>query len=211
MNYFVDIEQFIDDIKAGYDHSDFYEGGNIHRVYFAKQRTGYGYKHFLLCSQCGTKRTKLYEYCGRYMCRSCYPFNVYVIIQNKAQGGNDYIAYKMKRFAEAHGIVLKHFPFNYVEYDGKPKYKHWDTWSENIEVLQALENMRFQSIFYSKRWNSKTVNSILTRTNSLLYLYDLSEMQDRRYIIPWDKGIDMNTDFMNEQRVNSGEKLSYEA
>jgi ribosomal protein S14 len=193
MNYFISIEDFKEDTEAGREYSDFIpKDGTPSRVYFAKQKTGYGYKHYLICTRCGTRHTKLYSYHDLYICRSCFPGNVYRIIQNKITGGNDYIAYRMKRFAEAKGIKLKRFPFNYFEYDGKPKYKHWDTWSGNLEVLQALENMRYQSYAYGKRWSSKTVKSILTRTNSLLYLFDLSEMHE--YQIFWDKGIDMNTD-----------------
>lgn len=41
----------------------------------AKQRTGYGYKTFFICPECGARRVKLYYEDGEYLCRKCLKLN----------------------------------------------------------------------------------------------------------------------------------------
>lgn len=89
-----------------------------------------------------------------------------------------------------HGIELKKGPFEYFCYE-KPANRKESSWVNDLSVLQALENMRYQSIAFNKNWGIKTVKSVLTRTNTLLYLFNLSDMQNRRNRIFWDNGVDM--------------------
>lgn len=192
MNYYVDIMDFKEYIEAGYDYADVLINESTQtRLNFTKQKTGYGFKHFFICPVCGTRRSKLYQHQDKYICRTCYPHNVYRTIQNVPKGGNKYIGYRMKRYAEAHNIELKRFPFNYAEYE-KPINRKGNGWADELTVLQALENMRYQTYSNNKRWSSKTINSVINWNNSLLYLFDLSEILDN--CIHWDKGLDMNTD-----------------
>jgi len=169
-----------------------------YRIDFTKQKTGFGEKIFMVCPRCGYRRTKLYLLNGRLLCRRCYPINVYREIQNTTKGGCDYLSYKMYRFGKAHGFDFERHPFHYYNFD-MPKYKHHDKWQENLNIMQALANMRFQTIFLRRIWNKDTINSVLTRTNSLLYLYDLEDME--KYCMNWDVGVDMNTDFMTDKVV----------
>jgi hypothetical protein len=163
-----------------------YDGNNI---YFTKQKTGYGEKIFFKCPECGSKRTKLYFYKDNFICRKCHPSNIYKQIQNTTKGGYDYISYRMKQFAASRDIIIKKFPFHYLDYAfEKPKYKHMDKWVENINILQALENMRFQTIAYNKKWDAETVKSVIDGKNTCLYIYELYEIQ--KYIIKWDLGVD---------------------
>ncbi len=191
MNYYIDIDSFKEVIATGVDYSDIVTDGTVQsRLRFAKQRTGYGFKYFLICPNCGCRRTKLYYSNEEYLCRCCYPYNIYRTVQNCPRGGYKYIAYMMGRFAERHGIELKKGPFNYVYYQ-KPAHRKESWWVKDLNVLQALENMRHQSLAFNKHWNTKTIKSVLTWTNSCLYIFDLSDMQNYCNRIFWDKGVDM--------------------
>lgn len=192
MYYCIGIDQFKKDIAVDSKYMDLSMNGHSYcRIYLSKQKTGYGFKHFMICPICGSRHTELFYYNAKFMCRKCYPKNIYKGIQNIPRGGNKYIAYRMHRYAAAQSIEIKRFPFNYADYE-KPVHRKESTWVKNLEVLQALENMRYQSLAYHKEWSSKTIKSILTWNNSLMYLFDLSEMQDRRNLIYWDKGVDLD-------------------
>ena len=44
------------------------------RIYIAQQKTGFGYKHFLQCPNCGSNRERLYLTDNNQIyCRSCSP------------------------------------------------------------------------------------------------------------------------------------------
>lgn len=161
-------------------------------VDFAQQRTGFGYKVFMVCPQCEGRRTKLYLVNRALACRDCISTNVYRGVQHTRRGSCDYITYKMHRYAQKIGIDFKRHPFCYLDYE-KPKHKHWDKWEMSLIVMQALANMRFQTIFMQKTWDKKTIDSVLNFKNSLLYLYSLYEID--KYILDWDRGVDMNTRF----------------
>jgi hypothetical protein len=160
------------------------------QIKFEKQKTGYGEKSFMICPRCYHKREKLYLINGTVVCRSCFPLNVYRGLQHTTKGGCDYITYKMHRFALTSEINFERHPFHYYDYE-KPKYKHVDKWCDNLAIMQALANMRFQTIFLKKIWDIETINSVITRTNSLSYIYDLEEMDT--LILNWDHGVNMNT------------------
>jgi len=188
MNYYIDVEQ-IKEIAEGKSCIDLLVGGMVgNRIYLTKQKTGYGEKIFLKCPQCGSRRTQLYFDKGIYICRDCFPKNIYRSIQNSTKGGRKYIVYKMERFAESRGIKIKRLPFSYWDCD-RSKYKHEQEWVDDLTVLQALENMRFQTLAIDKLWSTKTIKSVLSWRNTLLYIYDLSEISD--YMIDWDLGVDM--------------------
>ena len=158
--------------------------GKEYNIQFTKQKTGYGEKLFLVCPQCGGRRTKLYLYAEELLCRECYPFPVYRGIKNVTPGGDEYIAHRMVSLARREGIPLK-FPFHYLEYQ-KPKYKHFDKWHMVIVKLQALENMRNQAIFFKKRYSLDTVNSIFEEKNQYLYVCTLQALD--RYFYDWEVG-----------------------
>ena len=47
--------------------------GKEYELKFARQKTGYGEKLFIVCPRCGSRRTKLYLFGERLLCRECYP------------------------------------------------------------------------------------------------------------------------------------------
>lgn len=194
MYYYIGIEQFKGDIAPDNKYIDLLVGGcKSVRVYLSKQKTGYGYKNFMVCPVCGTRHVKLYLYNQKLICRNCYPDNIYDGIQHPVKGGNKSIAYRMCRYAISHGITIKRFPFNYMDYESeRPKGRKESSWVDSLIVLQALENMRYQSHAYHKEWSNKTIKSILTWNNLLMYLFNLSEMQDMKNLIKWDNGVGMD-------------------
>jgi hypothetical protein len=186
MNYYIDIDSFKEDIATGVDYSDIVTDGIVQsRIRFAKQRTGYGFKYFLICPNCGSRRTKLYYFNESYLCRQCYPNNIHRLTQHSAKGGYKDISNRMSRFGERHGIEFDRHPFHYYNHE-VPKYKHREKWFENLAIMQALANMRFQTIFMKKRWSRETIKSVLSGTNQFLYLFELDEIDE--YILDWDSG-----------------------
>lgn len=187
MDYFIDIESFKDYIIAGHEWVDITTSGQIkNRINFTKQKTGYGFKCFLVCPKCGSRCTKLYYYCDSYLCRCCYPRNIYRITQHTIKGGYEHISNIMYHFGKRHGFEFARHPFHYYKFE-VPKHKHREKWLHNLAIMQALANMRFQSIFLKRRWSNETIKSVLSGRNALLYLYDLSDIDE--YILDWDKGM----------------------
>lgn len=191
----------IDEVKKFMNHNDaevhfLWDNLTLH-VELVKQKTGYGEKLFMKCPVCGIRRTDLFFNKDKLVCRNCYPKNIYSGIQNHSVGGFKYIYYRMKQYALKHNIEIVRFPFHYFDYN-KPRNRKEQSWLDNITVLQALENMRTQAHCYNKCWSTKTVRSVLTWNNSMMYINNLGDMVD--YIIEWDKGVDMSTEFMKQER-----------
>lgn len=187
----IGIEQLKGDILPDSKYIDLLvDGRESIRIHLSRQRTGYGYKNFMVCPVCGTRHIELFLYSQMLICRNCYPDNIYEGIQHPKKGGYKSIAYRMQRYASTHGITIKKFPFNYVDYE-RPINRKESSWVNNLIVLQALENMRYQTFTCHKEWSSNTIRSVLTWSNTLMYLFNISEIQDRKNLISWDNGVDM--------------------
>ncbi len=133
--------------------------GKKHRVQFNRVKVGYGIKIFFSCPLCGANCEILYYEKGWYCCFDCCSVKPYRGIQNSTKGGYEYISYKMERFAMKCGIGRFDYPFDYEKHP-RPKGKHKDKWEKNLSIMQCLENMRSQSIFFNKIWDSKTIQSV---------------------------------------------------
>lgn len=155
------------------------------RIYIAKQKTGFGYKHFLQCPNCGSNRERLYLTGNNQIyCRSCSPKHIkkeiYRGITYTTRGGRDEIAYRMARIAKVYSIPLK-FPFDYMSIILKrPKYMRLNKWTEGLYKLQILENMRNQTIFFNKKYEAALIQRIL---EDHLYDYTIADVQ--RYFLNW--------------------------
>ena len=141
--------------------------GRKQKVLFNRVKNGFGYKTFMLCPLCGLNCNILYFDYGCFCCPKCCSKNFYKGIQNTTKGGYEYISYKMERFAEKSGIGRFEYPFNYEQHP-KPKNKHRDKWERNLAIMQALENMRSQSIFFDRIWDSKTIQKVEQGKNKCL-------------------------------------------
>ena len=153
-------------------------------IAFEKQRTGFGEKIFFKCPICGSRRTKLYVCQHRLVCRGCITYNPYYSITHTTKNGYENLSYRMRGFAKKHDIDLK-FPFFYMDYP-KPKWKHEERWCEILAILQALENMRNQAIFFNKRYKTIVIQSVLQGKNMFLYACELYDLY--KYFYDWDEG-----------------------
>lgn len=157
--------------------------GSSDKIHITRQKTGFGYKRFLICPNCGERRTKLYSYNQIDMyCRACIPGGMYKGITHTTKGGTLNIHYRMNRIAEKYNIKFK-VPFSYYQLLlERPKYMRYDKWEEGARKLQILENMRFQTIFFQKKYDSNLIKYVL---ENCLYIYELWEID--KYILNWEE------------------------
>lgn len=150
---------------------------NKQKIRFNRVKVGCVCKVFFSCPLCGRNCEKVFFEQGGFRCFKCCSVSPYKGIQNTTKGGDDYIAYKMQRFAIKNGIGQFDFPFDYAKHP-KPKGKHSDHWKKNLAIMQGLENMRTQSIFFNKIWKQKVIQSVEQGKNKLLEL-PLWTLKDR--------------------------------
>lgn len=181
MRYYVtikDIKSILNIKNAKY--VDFSCDGKPVHVGLARQKTGFGYKVFIVCPRCGSRRVKLYMYRDKLICRDCYPVRVYKTRQDSTDGGYEEITYRMNRLAARYDIKIVQ-PFVYYQlHNNKPKNMHQRTWERLLRQLQILANMRFQAIIYRKRYSAECIRYVL---KNCLYLYSLYDME--KYLIDW--------------------------
>lgn len=181
MRYFVAVE----DIKAitniaNASAADFLCNDKPVHVELARQKTGFGYKAFMVCPWCGSRRVELYMYHDELICTDYYPVRVYKTRQDSTDGGYEEIGYRMNRLAARYGIQIEQPFFYYQMIFKKPKYMHQNTWEHILRQLQLLANMRFQALFFKKRYSPKFIRYALKHC---LYLYSLYDME--KYLIYW--------------------------
>ncbi len=183
---YITIKQVQKLIDEGHSRIKIKRAEHIQTVNLKKVQVGKGERTFFICPCCGKSAYKLYlDNTENFKCVHCTSVNPYEGIQNTTKGGYVYLQYKMERFAMNCGIGSFEYPFDYKKHP-KPKGKHIDKWNKNLAIMQALENMRFQSILYQKAWNPKTVKSIVNGKNIFL---SLSLEKLKRYFYPFDTGI----------------------
>lgn len=185
MFYYFDVSDIKPDVDIEQSSTRILLDGKPLDIELSRQKTGFGYKLFLQCPICMQRRSKLYIDANILKCRECIPGNIYRRIQHTPNGGDDFISYKMSRFAEINGIEFIRHPFRYYNYL-KPKYKHEEKWVINITILQALENMRTQTIQSKKRWSKETLSSVLNGTNLFLHIYEIYYIYEQP--MNWDIG-----------------------
>lgn len=187
----VRIEQFKEVYEQGETTATGTFDGKEVSFFFSKVKVGYGYRHYFICPVCGEYCTKLY-YNNMFCCRRCSGIKAYRGIQNTTRGGCEFITYKMNRLAAKHGIVIK-YPFNYAEYDRPPR-KRREPWEKTMVILQALESMRNQSIFFGKVWDTAIIKSVENGTNEYLRFPAFFHL---KYFYPFD-GKEIDRGKLNE-------------
>ena len=152
------------------------EYGTINIV---KQKTGYGYKRFFECPNCGARVRYLYLE-DTFKCRHCLGHSVYSGTKNIYPGGDTYLCRLMLKIAKKYGIKFK-VPFDYrLHALERPKYMRHDKWMKVMYQLQTLENMRFNIWLSGGTIEIKVIKHYL---NEGLYDFTLQELQQR--IIIW--------------------------
>ena len=178
----VKIEQFKPIFEHGKTQVTCRIEGSPFKFYFDKKKMGFGYRHYFICSTCGKYCVELVQNGGIFACFGCAGVNPYRGIQTTTRGGDQFIAYKMQRLAQKCGIENFRFPFLFWEYE-RPKYRKSERWCKVLLILQALESMRNQSIFFGKIWNVDVIKSVETGKNEYLRLPAIYHL---KYFYPYD-------------------------
>ena len=181
---FIDVRDLKGKIKPDARFVSLKVGELKQKVLLAYQKTGYGQKRFFICPDCEKRVEYLYITDKDILkCRHCSGVR-YEGIQNTTKGGYDEIAYRMKRYANKHNIEFD-FPFSYLAFANdqrcnKQKFRQY------LMVLQALENMRFQALFYKTHFTSGLLRQVISGKHPLLQLLTLSDL--REWLYDWYTG-----------------------
>lgn len=172
-------------------------GGNDSRkeqtIDLHRERSGCCDRLFFLCPSCGKKSVVLYLSGKGWTCRTCCPVSPYEGIQNKTKGGADEIGYRMKRYANLKGISFD-YPFSYTAFALDDRTRQ-EGFRNSLKVLQALENMRTQALFFGNRYTVKDFRQVTTLKHPLMKTCSCSDLQ--QYLYDWHTGkviqMDRNT------------------
>ena len=84
----------------------------------------------------------------------------------------------MERYAKKNNIEIVRFPFNYMDYiqDERPMKKGKDSFRMKLKVLQALENMRFQTIMMKKTFSNQAIRKVISEKHPILQKVSLKDM-----------------------------------
>ncbi|MEG2984124.1 MAG: hypothetical protein RR835_05450 [Peptostreptococcaceae bacterium] len=130
-----------------------------------KQKTGFGYKSFFVCSECGERRTKLYYKFGMFICRGCCDENVYKYRTNiYDEGGEGLIIYKINKLAKKLGVRASEviYPINRLNFfDKRPKYMRYKEFETILKQLEILEELRFNIIFLNAKYSASEINKLI--------------------------------------------------
>ena len=176
---FIDVRNLKELVKSDAVNVTLSLGGNKRTVNLAYQKTGYGQKRFFICPYCGKRTEHLYIVGDHLKCRVCSGVKKYEGIQNNTKGGYDEIGYRMQKYAAKHDIVFD-FPFDYTAFifdtrTSKKKFR------DALNILQALENMRFHALFFKCRYKPSVIKSVLSMQHPLMQQVTLKELKDNIY------------------------------
>lgn len=186
MMRYIDVRQFKDKVKPDAESATFVNNtGMQDTICFAYQKTGYGLKRFFLCPYCSKRVQHLFQVDGTYKCQKCSGLNMYKGIKNSTKGGYDEIAYRMKKYATKNNIHFE-FPFDY-SYFALDKRTRRKSFVGRLKVLQALENMRFYSLFFHTHYRSKVIKSVVTGNHPIIQSTTIEELKNNIY--DWNTGM----------------------
>lgn len=158
-------------------------GERKQNIQLAYQKTGISQKRFFLCPRCGKRVEYLYINNGILKCRKCSGVR-YKGIQDTTKGSYDEIAYRMKRYADKYNIIFD-FPFDYIAFANDSRINK-QQFRKHLIVLQALENMRFQALFYKTRYSSKLLSQVIKGEHPILQQVTLLDLRENIY--DWKTG-----------------------
>ena len=152
--------------------------GEEYRLQLSAQKTGFGVRKFLVCPECERRKTKLFiekDAKNGFKCADCIGLNLYRAIQNGTKGGYLELHYRMDRYAAKHGIAINKWPFSFFDYVDDPRFGKAD-FKRALKILQALENMRGQNIFFKTIYKPETIKSVLTGKHPNLQRHSIHEL-----------------------------------
>ena len=183
---YIDIKQFKDKVKQQAESVTICDADGVkNTICFAYQKTGYGWKRFFLCPYCSKRVQRLYRVGCIYKCQKCSGLKVYRGIRNSTKGGYEEIAYRMKKYAARYDIQFK-FPFDYSCF-ALDKRARKRSFVRCLKVLQALENMRFYSLFFRTQCKSKVIKSVMTGNHPIIQNTTIEELKNNIY--DWNTGM----------------------
>lgn len=185
MAAYIDVKQIKEYVKPDAKTVTLKCGDRSQVIVLVYQKTGFGHKRFFSCPKCAGRVQHLYLVNGNWSCRKCSGVNRYYGIQNSTKGGYEEIAYRMKRYADKQGIKFD-FPFDYTVFGCDERTKK-DKFRQHLMILQALENMRFQAIFYKTKFKPGVIRLVTSGKHPLLKSVTLLDMKDNVY--DWVKGV----------------------
>jgi ribosomal protein L37AE/L43A len=196
VNYF-DVRQLKGHIKDDAESVKVKTGDKVQVIQFGYQKTGYGQKRFFICPDCSKRVEKLY--CTKFSvwkCQRCSGANPYGGIQNNTKGGYDEIGYRMKKYAEKKGIQFE-FPFNYFDFTFDSRMKR-AKFRQYVKVLQALENMRFHSMFFKVTYKPGIIRQVMSGKHPIMQNVTLYDLKNNVY--DWSTGtqIEMTVGVLRE-------------
>lgn len=196
MANYIDVRSIKAYIKADASYMTIKTGDRQQVIELAYQDVGFGQKRFFVCPSCQKHIERLYYINGIWKCRKCSGVNPYEGIQNNTKGGYCEIGYRMKKYANRQNIQFD-FPFDYLQFvndsrTGKKKFRN------HLMVLQAMESMRFHSLFYKVTYEPKVIRSVVNRTHPLMKNITLAELKNNIY--DWNTGKRIE---LTEQSVNA--------
>lgn len=156
--------------------------GEKYRLQLSEQKTGFGVRKFLVCPECERRKTKLFIIAPKtgFKCADCIGLNLYRGIQNGTKGGYSELRYRMERYAAKNGITIKSYPFNFAEYNDDPRSEK-PRFQRALKILQALENMRGQNIFFKTTYKPGEIKAVLTGKHPNLQRYSIFDLQRYYY------------------------------
>lgn len=155
--------------------------GKEYRFGLSWQKTGFGQRCFMVCPACGKRFASLYIKDQRIRCRKCAGINPYYPIQFTTKGGYAELEYRMRNLAAKHDITFT-LPFDYQAFLFDQRLQK-ESFQEVIRILQALENMRAQSIFFNKTYPARHIKAVLMGRHPTLSGRSLQELRD--YYLSW--------------------------
>lgn len=155
----VKIKDFERYYKQGKSRVRWAAGDKTGYIYIGKVAAGFGERHYFICSKCGQYRQKLAFNGEKFACFGCFGINMYAGIQETTRGGWEFIMYKMHRFAEKNRMGDLKFPFTFYDCKRPARYNEYK-WSKNLMILQALESMRNQCIFWERTFDPKIIQAV---------------------------------------------------
>ena len=181
---YIDIRQLKDKIKPDETVINIKIGEQEQKVALEYQKVGFGRRRFFRCPYCSKRVERLYYKNKRLRCSKCQGINLYRGIMNNTKGSYYEIAYRMTRYAEKHNIKFN-LPFNYLNFVqderiGREKFR------QDLKIMQALENMRFHSLFFGQAYKPDDFKRVLSGEHPLLQSTTLSDLKNNVY--DWKTG-----------------------
>ncbi len=179
---FIDMKTFKKHLKPGVVSVTFSYGNVNQKVEVINIHAGVASRWLFFCPECGERVNRLYLLKDGLKCRNCIKemgVNLYAGIQHTTRGGDTELAYRMERYAAMKGIKFE-YPFDYMDFllDDRNRKK---SFRNAVKVLQAMENMRNQAIFFGSRFDAAVIKQVTTGKHPLLQKCTLADLRNRFY------------------------------